>query len=264
MNVLDPSQIRELRLFDANCRLGPSDLTVSGAPTTAVDLVSEMDRYGMAEALVYHASADGYGPEFGNTCLKEEIMKVGRLHGCWVVFPHHTGEMRTPRMLVEGMSAAGVRAARMFPARHRFLLSDWSANELLEAFSEHRFPLFLDYDRTHWAENVVDYNSVFRICKEFPALPVILVREGIGSTRYIYALLERFDNLYIEISYYQTACGLEDISKKFSARHLLFGTGLPMYAAGPVISMLLYSGISPEERRMVGGNNLRRLLEAAR
>jgi len=152
----------------------------------------------------------------------------------------------------------------MFPARHRFLLSDWSANELLEKLSEHQLPLFLDYDRAHWAENVVDYSSVFRICKEFPALPLILVREGIGSARYLYPLLEKFDNLYIETSYYQAACGLEDISTKFGARHLLFGTGLPAHEAGPPISMLLYSEISPDEKRMVAGDNLRSLLEAVR
>lgn len=262
MPICDDSRIRGLSLFDANCQLGPSDFSVSEAPTSVAQLTAEMDNRGIAEALVYHASASSYSPGVGNASLAAEISGVLRLHGSWVVFPQHTDEMPSPNLLVEAALATGIRSVRMFPPRHRFLLSDWSANELLEKLNEHRLPLFLDYERTHWAENVVDYSSVFRICKDFPALPLVLVREGIGSARYLYPLLERFDNLHIEISYYQPPCGLEDISKKFGAKHLLFGTGLPIYEAGPVISMLSYSEISSEEKRMVAGDNLRSLLQA--
>jgi hypothetical protein len=258
------AQIRGLLLFDGNCQLGPSDFTVSGAPTSVAQLTAEMDHRGIAEALVYHAAAGGYNPGVGNATLTAEISGTPRLHGCWVVFPHHTGEMPAPDLLVESALAAGIRAVRMFPVRHRFLLTDWSAGELLEKLNAHRLPLFLDYERTHWGENVVDYGSVFRICKDFPSLPVILAREGIGSARYLYPLLEKFDNLHIEISYYQPPCGLEDISRRFGAKHLLFGTGLPTYEAGPVISMLLCSEISSEQKQMVAGDNLRRLLSAVR
>ena len=264
MRIFGDSQIRGLSLFDANCQLGPSDLTVSDAPTSVARLIAEMDRYGIGEALVYHSSAGGYNPGVGNANLAAEISGIHRFHGCWVVFPHHTDEIQAPGLLIDRTLAAGTRAVRMFPARHRFLLSHWTANELLAKLSEHQLPLFLDYDRTHWAENVVDYDSVFRICREFPSLPLILVREGIGSARYLYPLLEKCNNLHIETSYYQAPRGLEDISTKFGSRRLLFGTGLPTYEAGPAISMLLHSEIPFAEKRMVAGDNLRGLLRAVR
>ncbi len=264
MSTPDETHIRDLLLFDANCQLGPSDFSVSGSPTSATELTEEMDNRGISEALVYHATASGYNPGIGNARLAGEISGIPRLHASWVVLPHYTDEMETPDSLVKAAMATGARSVRMFPARHRFLLSDWSANELLEKLSEHRLPLFLDYERTHWAQNVVDYDSVYRICKEFPYLPLILVREGIGSARYLYPLLERFGNLHVEISYYQPPRGIEDISKKFGANHLLFGTGLPIYEAGPVISMLFYSDIALEEKRMIAGDNLRSLLHAVR
>ena len=264
MKIFDGSEIRNLSLFDANCQLGPSNVTVTAAPTSAVEFEAELDRCGIAEALLYHSSAGGYSPSVGNATLSAAISAIRRLHGSWIVLPHHTEEMPPPDLLVERALVTGIRAVRMFPARHRFLLSDWSVDKLLEKLSEHRLPLFLDYDRTHWAEDVVDYDSVFRICKQFPTLPLILVREGIGSARYLYPLLERFDNLHLETSYYQAPCGLEDISRKFGAKRLLFGTGLPTYEAGPAISMLLCSEISPEEKRMVAGGNLRSLLDSVR
>jgi hypothetical protein len=177
MRIFDDSDIRNLSLFDANCQLGPSDFTVSGAPTSVARLTAEMDRRGIAEALVYHSSGGGYSPLVGNANLTKEVSGVRRLHGYWVVLPHHTDEMPPPNLLIGGTLATCIRAVRMFPARHRFLLSDWSVNELLQKLSEHRLPLFLDYDRTHWAENVVEYSSLFRIYEEFPSLPLILVRD---------------------------------------------------------------------------------------
>lgn len=262
--MIDDSKTGNLGFFDANCRLGLGEFTVSGAPTSVVQLTAEMGKRGIAEALVYHALASGYNPRVGNTSLAAEISGIRRLHGCWVVLPHYTDEMQPPSPLIEGALATGIRAMRMFPTRHRYLLSDWSANELLEKLDEHQLPLFLDYERAHWAETVVDYSSVSRICSDFPNIPLILVREGIGSSRYLYPLLEKFDNLHIEISYYQPPCGLEDISKKFGAKHLLFGTGLPTYEAGPVIAMLSCSEISLDEKRMVAGDNLRTLLKDVR
>ncbi len=264
MKIFDRFEIQNLSLFDANCQLGPSNVTVAAAPTSAVQVEAELDRCGIAEALVYHSSAGGYSPSVGNTILSAAISAIRRLHGSWIVLPHYTEEMPPPDLLMGKALAMGIRAVRMLPARHRFLLSDWSVDTLLEKLSEHRLPLFLDYDRTHWAENVVDYDSVARICKQFPTLPLVLVREGIGSARFLYPLLERFENLHLETSYYQAPCGLEDISRKFGAKRLLFGTGLPNYEAGPAISMLICSEISAEEKQMVAGGNLRRLLDSVR
>ena len=264
MTTFDDLELQELHLFDANCQLGSSDLTVTNAPTSALQLVGEMDRCGIAESLVCHSWAAGCSPREGNSILMAEISGLPRLHGVWVIVPPHTGEMERPDILVKQILANQVRAVRMFPLRHRFLLSEWSVNEILERLNEHRLPLFLDFDRNHWAEDVVDYCSVRRMSEDFPDLPIVLVREGIGSLRYLYPLLERCDNLYIETSYYQTASGLEDISKRFGSKHLLFGSGLPSYEAGPAISMLIHADISEQQRRMVAGDNLRMLVSAVR
>jgi hypothetical protein len=56
------AQIRDLRLFDGNCQIGPSDFTVFAAPTSVAQLTAEMDRHGIAEAVVYHAWAGALWP----------------------------------------------------------------------------------------------------------------------------------------------------------------------------------------------------------
>jgi predicted TIM-barrel fold metal-dependent hydrolase len=264
MEPINQSEVRRLELLDANCRLGPSDLTISGSPTTVPELAQEMDRLGIAQALVYHASAAGYDPEFGNAQLMKELRATSRMRACWVVMPHHTGEMENPGTLLPRMLAAGACAVRIFPTLHRFSIAGWSVDELLGELNDHRIPLFLDFGRSHWAEEVVDYDGVARICREFPSLPVVLVREGIGSVRYIYPLLECFENLLLELSYYQPSGGVADICRRFGAGRLLFGTGLPAYSGGPAISMLYFADISFQEKKRVGGDNLRNLLLAVK
>jgi predicted TIM-barrel fold metal-dependent hydrolase len=264
MHPIDPERLAALRLFDANCRIGTAETSGDDAPVTASALLAEMDRHSISEALVYHSWAVGYHPAHGNDRLSEETRGAGRLRRCWVVMPHHTGEMERPAPLVERMVADGVRAARIFPTLHRFSLGDWSAGQLLGALEARRVPLLIDFNRGHWAEEVVDYDAVARVCGAHPALPVILVREGIGSSRYLYPLLESFPNLHLELSYYQVSSGIADIVKRFGARRLLFGTGLPVYAAGPACAMLYFAEIPEEEKRAIAGDNLRRLLAGVR
>jgi len=261
MNSLDLALVPNLRLFDANCRLGSSELTACSSPATVAGLVAEMDRCGITEALTYHAAAEGYSPAYGNARLLDEIGREPRLHAVWVAMPQQIDEAGDGRLWARQMLATGVRAARMFPSRHRFSLSGWSVNNLLGELNEYHLPLFLDFERRHWLDNVVDYDAVHRIGVDFPRLPLVLVREGIGSTRFLYPLFERLENLYIEISYYQAPGGLADIAKRFGTRRLLFGTGLPVYAAGPAVSMLLGSELSWQEKEMVAGANLRALLQ---
>jgi hypothetical protein len=257
---IDKTGTEELSLFDANCWLGSSNFTVETAPESVYDLLSEMKRVGIAEALVCHASAAGYSPTLGNAELVHEIHATPCLHPCWVVMPDHTGEMEPPRTLVSNLIAAGVLAVRMLPRLHRFSLSSWSVDELLSELEVHRIPLFLDFGRLHWSEDVVDYDQTVRICSVFRNLPLILVREGIGSARYIYPILEKFSNFFLELSYYQAAGGIADICRRFGADRLLFGSGLTDYSAGSPLAMLQCAQISTDEKRAIAGGNLRSLL----
>lgn len=73
---------------------------------------------------------------------------------------------------------------------------DWGTNGLLEDLAERCLPSFLDYERTHWAENGVSSNSVFWICKGFLIVPWAFVDKGIRCARYLCSLLESLDNLH--------------------------------------------------------------------
>lgn len=262
-NVLIPPTSMSLDLFDANCCLGTSNLAQSSLPLSSVELLAEMDRYGISDALVYHAWAECYSASVGNDKLFNEVSLFPRLHACCVMMPGPPPLTKDRPLAIDDMVLAGARAARLFVRAHRLSLSGWSIDDLLGKLNDRHIPLFLDFGRTHWAEDVTDYDAIYRICHQFRELPIILVREGIGSTRLLYPLLEKFDNLRLEISYYQVPRGLEEICRRFGATHLLFGTGLPSYCAGAPITMLLCADLSIQDKRAIAGGNLRQLLERA-
>ncbi len=256
-------------LFDANRMLGRRSVhapdvgpAASRAGITVSGLLVEMDREGIAEALVYHAMAVDGHPWEGNQLLLRELAGEPRLHPSWVLLPT-TGEMPAPRELVARMQDAGVRAARICPLRHRFLFNEANLGDLLAELEAARIPLLLDFGRIRWSEEVTDWTNLDHLCGRYPDLPFVLLAEGMAAPRRLYPLWSRRRNLYLETSYYQVHQGLSDAVRRGGSGQVLFGTGAPLRASGPALTQLRYDFLNAEEREQVGGGNLRRLLAAA-
>lgn len=247
----EPSTINHV-FFDCNCQVGRYGVKHPEAFTTADELIREMDYCGIREALVYHSMAREYAPTVGNEMILEEAAERP-LHPCWVVMPHHTGEMWAPDDLYIRMKSKGVRALRAFPVAHSFRLSDWCAGELLEMIEGNRVPLFLDMDQTNWED-------VASILKSHPRLNLVLLKTSYRIDRMLFALFEKYEGLRIEAATYQIASGIEEICRRFGAGRLLFGSGLPFTEAGPSIAQITYAEISDEEKALIAGGNLRALL----
>lgn len=254
----------DLQLFDCNCMIGPSRTPQPGAPETASALLAEMDRLGIAEVLVYHSVARSYSPAEGNEMLLKEVKGQPRLHPCWVLVPHHAGEMPEPAELVRQMLDNGVRAARVFPDEHFFFIEPWCFGETLAALADARIPLLVDWGKQHWSEGLRGWPAIRQVCESFPGLPLIVVREGIAIDRFVGALISRHTALCLEISYYMGHRALETFVNRFGAERLLFGTGMPMYDPAEPIGMLLTSGLSEDALRAIAGENLRRMVAAVK
>lgn len=249
-----------MQWFDAECRLGTFRLHQPKAPTTAQALVGELEANGISRALVYHADAIGYDPMEGNQRLLAAIKGWPQLEPCWVVLPHHTGEMPPSDAVVRMMLDAGVSAARIFPRTFRVPFRVWALDALLSALAAHRIPLWVDFGHQGWSEEAIDFEGLYEIAQAFPELPIVLVRPNIGTERGLYPLMERCPQLYVETSYYTVHRGIERLSLTFGPQRILFGTGLPDRAPGPAITALSYSALTPSARSAIAGGNLTRLL----
>jgi hypothetical protein len=257
-------------LFDCNAMIGRRILRNEKEFKTANDLIKEMDYLGISQALVYHSLAKEYSPSIGNKHLLEELVFSDRLHPCWVIMPHHTGEMEKPESLISSMIEQSVRAVRMFPAPpippaefslqlHRYALIGSVCGELFTALENHQIPLFLEI-QTFSAFPLVSWQEIEWILRNFKSLILVIGGLRQRDNRTLYALLERFQNLYLDISIYAAHRGIEDIVKQFGASRMLFGTGLPVFSGSGSIIQLIYSEIEDTDMQMIAGSNLVRLL----
>ena len=246
--------------FDINCMLGPTNTNREPSFRTPEALLSEMDRVGISEALVYASQALMAHPADGNAWIVEAIQGHDRLHASWVLLPPGTSEQPEPHTLIEQMQAANVRAARMFPTAHNFPLLERSLRPLLQALAEAGIPLMIDTGRRGWSQITLDWREVFSIAEAHPDLPLVLVREGGSTGRVLYGVWDDFPNIYLETSYIQESRIVEELFERFGSQKLLFGTGMPTYDPGGPLGVLHGAQISDTQRSDTAGNNLRRRL----
>jgi len=246
----------KLKFFDCNCSIGRVIYPHLKDIPDVKGLQKEMQTAGIEEALVYHIVArDGYPPD-GNSMLMEQTKGFKELHPAWVVLPHHTGEMPPPEELLRQMKENNVKAVRVYPKLnyHSFSISEWCAGDLLGALEEERIPLILDMETVIWDE-------VHTVLNNHKQLPVITATCNYRNNRYIYPLLEKFDNLFIELSRFFSAGVIEDIVKRFGSRPLLFGSNMPQFTGTAAVSMLTYSNINEKDKQLIAGTNLHNLLK---
>jgi predicted TIM-barrel fold metal-dependent hydrolase len=252
-------------VFDANVYLGWPAVRQPGAFTDAAGLTAAMVANGIDSALVYHPAAINADLADANLRLVSEAAAMPNIHAAWVLLPPGTGEIAAPAILVADMLRRGVRAARLMPRAHGYAVRVRTLGPLLECLAEHRIPALLDFGLSAWGDRThIDWDGVHEICTAFPALPVVLIRLGLMVDRDLYPMLAHHENLYVETSYYFGHRGLQALVARFGARRLIFGTGMPVYAPGPPIATLAYSGLSSIEQQMVASGNLERLLQEVR
>ncbi|MBN1290352.1 MAG: hypothetical protein JXB48_00810 [Candidatus Latescibacteria bacterium] len=248
----------KLKFFDCNCSVGRVPYPLIMDIPNVDGLRREMETAGIEEALVYHTVARDAGPHLGNKLLEEALAGQEGLYPCWVVLPHHTGEMPPPGKLLKIMEEKNVRAVRMYPTNnfHSFSMADWNVGELLCSLAEARVPLMLDIEIVWW-------ETLQTILDKYPGLPVIATSVSYRHNRFSYPLFERYDNLHVETSRYFGAETVEEVVNRYGAHHILFGTSMPQYTGTSAISLISYAAISREDKEVIAGGTLRTLLKEA-
>jgi len=249
--------------FDCNTRIGKPGKPGPGAFHTKDGLLREMDYLGISEAVVHHVAA--VGASAGNGRLLDEIAGETRLHGSWVFPPHHQIDFPDPGKAVEEMLSLGVKVARIFPPYyHAGVVADWASGRFFRALEAHRVPLMISGSQLgkHPDDTRPSYSAqnIYDICQSYPSLPVAIVHLNWSATRILHPLMQSCPNLLVEISYYSSHRGVEFLVQQSGAERILFGTGMPETSPGVALALVLYADVSEEERRLIAGDNLRRLL----
>lgn len=250
----------EMTFFDCNVALGRSGLSFPSF-STSKELIDEMDYYGIDEALVYHIRDMEAGVFDALLDLLELVRGEPRLHPSAIVAPTATKEQGAPKEFVEELIRNGIRAVRVFPKWHRFVFRPYVLEEMLGQLERHHVPVFVSYwePNAHIWTTQLDWEEVREVLETFSSLPVVATFLGMQNNRFIYPFLKKFENFYVETSTF-TYRFMEDVSKKFGADRILYGSQLPIYDPGSNLLMLVYADLGFEDKCLIAGANLRRLL----
>ena len=259
--------IEAMRPFDSCVTLGR--VVDSGCPQclpTAERVLEMMDRYKVAEALVHdHHARLVYPIEHGNRRLMEAVKGHPRLHPCWVLEPPKKPGRDAAKPMVDEMLAAGVRAARLRVKRVSSLT--WLWDGLCAELEAHRVPCFLDFGEVSTLGNPgdADVNNLHKIALAHPELPMILshIMGGLGLHPAVIPMMHRCPNVYLDIAgileYWR------EVAREISPKRVLFATGAPFTDPGILISNVQYARrLTEADKRLIYGDNLRRLLEEVR
>lgn len=260
------SSMASFRPFDACVTLGRVVLASCPESLTEDTILSVLDHYGIDEALVHENHARTIHPrEQGNRRLLDMIAGLPRLHPVWVLDPPHRPGDEAARAVVEPMLEAGVRVARL-PMKAAPPLS-WLWRDLCRVLETHRVPCFLDFGglTTLGSLSDTDVEGIRQIAAEHPDLPLIFshVLGGLGVHPAVVPLMHRMPNLYIDtlglLEYWR------EVAREIGPDRVLFATGAPFAEPGIFASNVQYEpGLDDEAKRLIYGDNLRRLIGGVR
>ena len=246
-----------MRFYDCNLSYGiDTPATQLRGCKTFAELKAQMRRAGIAGGLVTMALGE---VNISNAALANDIKGEKDIWGVWRLLPSCTGEIPSPALLPAAMKAAGVAALTICPDRNRYQARAFVIGDYLEMATERKIPVLLDTARGLTLEQAADVMS------EFPKLTAVLNYANCWpSDRLFRPFLDAFPNLYLDMSYAITANWLPDICKIYPARRILFGSAFPESYLGANMMVIKHAEISEEEKRLIAGENLLRMLGEVR
>jgi len=254
-------QAERLELFDANAWLGEPAGFPLARGMDAPGLRKALEGCGSREALVSHWAGLRVAAQAGNRALAQALGQAGGGSGMRVLwtglplFPREAGPL--PGVGELGLPTGGVR---LFPRSHNFPLAVWVLGGLCGWLAEHRIPLFL------WHVEI-DWPSLHALAVAFPRLAIVVetqTQKILYQDRALFALMKDCPNVLVETSNLAGADFLRFAARELGARRLLYGSFLPVNDPWVPIGMILDADLPWEEKRLIAGDNLRRLLAEVR
>jgi predicted TIM-barrel fold metal-dependent hydrolase len=252
-----------MQFFDCNCEIGLHIQPPFAPATNPQALRTEMDRTGVARALVRYAAQAEDSPATGNPEAVEALAPFANLLPTWSILPPQTRELGTVPEFVAAMAAADVRALWAAPSKHRFLLNAETFGDLFDEMIARGIPLFVQLSEA--CGGLDGWGMCTDLLRQVPNLTLVLVGHGPwGHDRYFRPLIERYPNFHVDTARYELDGGIADFCRTYGPERMLFGTAFPFTPMGGPLLTLLHADIPDEDRALIAGGNLERILKGVR
>ena len=246
--------MKKMDFFDADILIGRAIDQDEDAAPTIQDVLAELDRTGVSQALVTTTRIIHSNVDWGNDELFQLVKNHPRLrplYGTWGVVDRPGDDMPSS---VDKAIKRGAAGLQLWIREFALAFAPWQFPELLEAASERRLPLFLHADQAEFA-------GIHDVLTHYPGLRLVLQRVSYGETRKIIALMKAHPGLHLCISPgFVGGSVLEQFEKYLGVDRLLFGSGLFKFDQAPTVAQVTYSTLSDAKKEAIASKNLLRLL----
>lgn len=228
------------------------------------DIRRLLDDNDIKKAIITNKFALSYEWKDGNEKLLESGLS-GQIKGVFysfVIAPEAIFSYDFPRFLADAYKD-GVRLFRVFPRSHLFYLNDYYMKKIYKVLSKAGFPLMLDLKQLDITGNkYFDIDVLERVLDENPDMPLILetTLKQCMFNRYYFPLLERFKNMYLEVSGLLLYDQIEHYVEKFGSERLVFGTGYPDLPVEINTGRMILADISETDKKKIASGNLERII----
>jgi len=246
--------------FDCHACYGHDRTTRLLKPVlSAAELTAEMQQAGVGRAVVWRTEQVQASPVLGHRLLSDDLDRNKQLYGLWAVTPTACDESPAPDQLLAELRQKRIIGFRLFPAGLRYVPKAFVLKAWLELTVAHHLPVFVNTAHGCSLEALGD------ILERYPDLTVVLTDANVWpGDRLLRPFVERFLNVYLDLSYMITAGGIESFVARFGATRLLYGSGFPRMYFGANMLMVRHAAISQEDRAAIAAGNLERIIREIR
>ncbi|HHX72707.1 MAG TPA: amidohydrolase family protein [Clostridiales bacterium] len=240
------------KYIDIHAAMGRTNFKEPEIPYTAEQLKEEMAYYRMHGALITSQNAKDYSPVMGNKQVLKAVSENPRLFAAAVIIPDFRFEMREGETYLQTLADAGVRAFKMYPSAFQHGFDPFTLEETAEFMAARNIPLMVNaYD--------VKFEDIRQVLSAFPKLNIVMCNAYWSANRQVFPMMERFENLYMDISGNQANDILPLCKQYFGVDRVLFGSDYPNKVTGGIKALVEYSGLSEEEKNKVAAENAAKL-----
>ena len=253
-----------MKFFDINFWINNSFYSEEEKENAVVKIKKIMEDNDIFNLIATSQFALDYDWNIGNEKLLNSNLheKINNLYYSYILTPDVYFAYDFEKYIRKAF-ADGVRLFRFFPKHHLFYINDYYMKNIFGLLSRKKFPIMLDLKELDITGNkYFDINVLERILDNNEEMPVILETslKQCMFNRFYFPLLEKYKNLYIEISGMLLIDQIEGYVEKFGSKRLIFGTNYPNIIPELSTNRILLSEINESDKENIGFNNINNIL----
>jgi len=161
--------------------------------------------------------------------------------------------------LERAVGKLGLKGLKLHPYMQGFPAADSMLFPIMEKATKLQIPVLFHSGTPPWSEPL----QVAALAERFPDVPVILGHFGQNMYGDTIRALKMVKNLYGETSANHFVYAIEKAIREVGAHRILYGSDMPWLEPEPQLIKIKILKITDEERELVLGNNMARILRIA-